>query len=473
MLARVSFLLTASLLLPLSARAGYDPPGPGPTPGGNCQSGDVVVATTASLRFNPSNVTIDSGQTICIRNDSSMPHNFHIPDVVRCAGTCASPYSPNDPGSAPAGEWVTRLTFTQVGTINFRCDSHAGVGMTGSITVQGTGGGGPGSLAFSTGNYSVGEGGGSATIIVRRTGGDDGAVSVAYATANGSATAGSDYTAASGTLNWPDGNDDNRTFTIPINNDTADEPNETVQISLSSPGGGATLGTPSSATLTINDNDTGGGPTVPAAPTGLAAEPLSTTAIELTWNDASANEAQFLIEGRTLAESFTQIGTAAANVTQYVEAGLDPATFHLFRVRATNAAGPSPYSNEAGATTDAPAGVPCVADADTLCYFSGRFKVEMDWEFSTGTSGAGQAVPLTDRSGAFYFQNAANLEMLIKMANACTLNNRYWVFFAATTNVEFVVRVTDTQTGSVKTYFNPQGVAALPVQDTSAFATCP
>jgi hypothetical protein len=39
--------------------------------------------------------------------------------------------------------------------------------------------------------------------------------------------------------------------------------------------------------------------------------------------------------------------------------------------------------------------------------------------------------------------------------------------------VELIVTVTDTQTGKTKVYFNPLGTAALPVQDTNAFATCP
>jgi hypothetical protein len=53
------------------------------------------------------------------------------------------------------------------------------------------------------------------------------------------------------------------------------------------------------------------------------------------------------------------------------------------------------------------------------------------------------------------------------------VNDHYWVFVAAATNVELHITVTDTQTGQVRTYFNPLGKAALPVQDTSAFATCP
>ena len=47
------------------------------------------------------------------------------------------------------------------------------------------------------------------------------------------------------------------------------------------------------------------------------------------------------------------------------------------------------------------------------------------------------------------------------------------MFYAATTNVEFTVTVTDTQTGAVKQYKNKLGQAAAPVLDTAAFATCP
>ena len=115
----------------------------------------------------------------------------------------------------------------------------------------------------------------------------------------------------------------------------------------------------------------------------------------------------------------------------------------------------------------------CLPDATTLCFFNDRFRLTMDWRFPSGQTGAGQAVPLTDQAGLFYFVNPANLEMLIKMLNACSLNNRYWVFYAATTNVEFTVTVTDTLHGVQETYSNPLGTPAPPVQDTDAFATCP
>ena len=111
-----------------------------------------------------------------------------------------------------------------------------------------------GTLQFSSATYSVNENGGSILITVTRTGGSSGAVGVSYATSNVSATAGSDYTSTSGTLSWANGNTASKTFSIPIINDSVyGEGNETVNLTLSSPTGGATLGSPSTAVLTIID----------------------------------------------------------------------------------------------------------------------------------------------------------------------------------------------------------------------------
>jgi hypothetical protein len=119
-------------------------------------------------------------------------------------------------------------------------------------------GGGAGILKLSAATYSVGEGDGSLTVTVDRVGGSAGAVSVDYATVDGTATVGSDYTAASGTLNFASGVT-SATFSITILEDTVYEANETFTVSLSNPQGGATLGTPSTATVTIIDNDEGPG----------------------------------------------------------------------------------------------------------------------------------------------------------------------------------------------------------------------
>lgn len=103
----------------------------------------------------------------------------------------------------------------------------------------------------------------------------------------------------------------------------------------------------------------------------------------------------------------------------------------------------------------------------------GRFQARLHWKFANGTEGEGQTINFgNDGSGLFYFLNPNNAEMLLKVINGCSLTNTYWVFFAATTNVELLLTVTDTQTDAVKTYFNPQDNPAPPVQDTGAFATC-
>jgi uncharacterized delta-60 repeat protein len=115
-----------------------------------------------------------------------------------------------------------------------------------------------GSIQFSAATYSVAENGVSATITATRTAGSDGAVSVDFATSDGSATAGSDYTATSGTLNWADGDAADKTFQVLITDDTTDEPDETVNLSLTNASGGATLGAQSTAVLTIVDNDVAG-----------------------------------------------------------------------------------------------------------------------------------------------------------------------------------------------------------------------
>lgn len=112
-----------------------------------------------------------------------------------------------------------------------------------------------GALSFSSTAYSSGEGSGSALITVNRTGGTSGTATVQYSTSNGSATAGSDYTGVSGTLTFGNGVS-SQTFTVPITQDTFVEGNETVNLSLFSPGGGASLTNPTTAVLTIVDDDT-------------------------------------------------------------------------------------------------------------------------------------------------------------------------------------------------------------------------
>ncbi|HEY0074570.1 MAG TPA: Calx-beta domain-containing protein, partial [Abditibacteriaceae bacterium] len=145
----------------------------------------------------------------------------------------------------------------------------------------------PASLQFSSATYNVSESGVSATITVTRTANSEGAVSVSYATSNGTATAGSDYTAATSTLSWNSGDTTDKTFTVPVTDDTSLEADETVNLTLITPSGSAVLGTQNTALLTIADNESVLSiADATSAIEGSAAEP-GTVTFELSLSPAS------------------------------------------------------------------------------------------------------------------------------------------------------------------------------------------
>src|SRR5688572_2528233 len=120
-------------------------------------------------------------------------------------------------------------------------------------------GGGAASLQFSSATYAVAENANLATIVVTitRSGNSKNPASVDYATSDGTADAGSDYTASSGTLSFGPG-EASASFSVPILEDTLAEGDETVILSLFNPRRGATLGSVDTATLTIVDDDAAG-----------------------------------------------------------------------------------------------------------------------------------------------------------------------------------------------------------------------
>ncbi|MEN8218677.1 MAG: leucine-rich repeat domain-containing protein [Pseudomonadota bacterium] len=144
-------------------------------------------------------------------------------------------------------------------------------------------------LQFSSTTYSVIETGGQATFIVTRVGANNGAISANYATTDGTATAGSDYTQTTGTLSWADGDLADKTFTITIIDDGDSEGPETFIVTLTDPVSGENL---DSAIITISDDDA--------------------TFVTLADFTATANETGILLEWQTAIE-------------------VDNAGFHLWR----------------------------------------------------------------------------------------------------------------------------------------------
>ncbi len=114
-------------------------------------------------------------------------------------------------------------------------------------------------LSFAASTASVNESQSSVTLSVTRTGATALAHAVNYATSDGTAIAGSDFTTTNGTLTWLPGDADTKTVTIPLTGDSTVESSETFTVALSNPTGGATMGT-ATATVTIVDDDTAPAP---------------------------------------------------------------------------------------------------------------------------------------------------------------------------------------------------------------------
>jgi plastocyanin len=444
------------------------------------------VEARPNFTFSPSALSITVGDTITFTNVGGL-HNVAATGVetFRCANGCDG----QGGNGNPATGWSFVWTFDTPGNVEFHCEVHGG--MTGTITVQPVAGGDPGQIALSANEYSESEDGGELVVQIVRSGGDDGEVSVDYATGNGSAAAGNDYVATSGTVVFADNEDGAKTVSVTILDDGTDENHETLSFALSSPGGGATLGAPSVASLTILDDDTVANP----VPGTLA---LSAAAYQATENAGIATITVQRTQGSSGAVGVTAAWAAGSAVagtdftpgnTQLSWAAGDGAA-KTFNVPLLDDASPdgtktinltlqNPSGGAGLGTSTATLTVtdnenpPCVPNAETLCLgLNGRFELQVMWADFQGQNGMGKAVTIGRRdSGLFYFFSEDNIEMLVKVLDGCAINGHYWTFYAATTNVGFHLMLRDVVTEFTKGYGNDLGVSAPPVLDTS-FEPC-
>jgi hypothetical protein len=142
---------------------------------------------------------------------------------------------------------------------------------------------------------------------------------------------------------------------------------------------------------------------------------------------------------------------------------------------------PAPAADETSASPSTPTDLSsCVASATVLCIDNnpGDHRWRVGVAYSTvqdgGQVGDAPAIALggggVNDGGLFWFFSRDNPEILIKVLNGCGVNGAFWVFFGATTNVGFVLTVTDTVNGGSRVFVNNDGVTAVPVQDTQAFS---
>ncbi len=202
------------------------------TSSGSATSGTDFTATSTTLTFLPADTSKPC--TVATTQDATFEGNETLTATL---------------GNPSAG--ATLGTATATGTIN-EDDSAP---------------------SFAINDVSVAENGTSVTFTVSKTGATALAHTVAYATANGTATAGSDYTAASGTLSFASA-DTSKTFTVAVSDDTTFEGNETFTAALSAPSNGALIGD-ASGTATITEND--------AAPTLVISDQTATEGAVLTF----------------------------------------------------------------------------------------------------------------------------------------------------------------------------------------------
>jgi len=208
-------------------------------------------------------------------NGVETPANF---TVVSGSGAVAGPPPVYDPATrtvtfTPSNPLDTNTVYTA--TVNGSVQDTFNQSLFGGNDVWTFTSEGP-KVQFSSAAYSVSEGVGAAVITATLNVTSSVNVSVHYATTiSGTATAGSDYTASSGTLTFTPGLV-SQTFTVPITDDISFESNETVNLALSLPVS-ATLGAPSTATLTIVDNDSP--PTVQFNPASFSVNESNSSAI--------------------------------------------------------------------------------------------------------------------------------------------------------------------------------------------------
>ena len=167
-------------------------------------------------------------------------------------------------------------------------------------------------------------------------------------------------------------------------------------------------------------------------------------ALSWDWNFGDGTSAT----GRTVQHSFTELGGPNATLTVTGDG--------------TNTIG---TSSSVIALT--------IVDPGVLYLNDRRFEVRTSWVSNgQGTSGVGTAVQLTPDTGYFWFFYPANLEVVVKVLDACSVDGYFWVFGGGLTNLGVQMTVLDTFTGVSKVYGNTEGQAFQPIQDTR-FEACP
>ncbi len=239
--------------------------------------GTITLSTTAGLAFTVGDGTADASMTFTgtIASINAALAGMTFTPTANYTGAASLKINTNDLGNTGGA------ALSDIDTVSISVTSG-------------------GSIAFSATTYSVNESGTSVNVTVKRIGGSNGTVHVTYATSDGTATAGQDYAATSGQLTFNNG-EVTKTFNIAITEDTLDEANETVNLTLSNVNGNGDLGSPATAVLTIADND--------------AAPKLAIDDVTVTEGNAGTTPATFNVTLSTASGQAVTVNYATADQT--------------------------------------------------------------------------------------------------------------------------------------------------------------
>ncbi|HEY7119011.1 MAG TPA: alkaline phosphatase family protein [Tepidisphaeraceae bacterium] len=210
---------------------------------------------------------------------------------------------------------------------------------------------------------------------------------------------------------------------------------------------------------------TGGTPTPPATPSGLAATVAGSSSINLSWADNSSNETGFRIERSTDGTNFSFLASVGSNVHTYASGGLSASTKYYYRVQATGSAGNSGYSNVASATTSGSTGGSLSAPSNLSVRPSASVANAIDVSWSDNASGeTGYKIERSTDGVNFSIVGGTGANATFYRNTGLTAGRRYWYrayAVDAAGNKSGYSNVADTVAGSSGTPTPPAAPSGL------------
>jgi len=273
-----------------------------------------------------------------LNQDGTLDPDFAVPPYEANRnnyGTHLYSFAVQPDGKIVAGGWFSRVSSPTTETFNI------------TRIVNEFSATSPGTLRLLSTSVSTAENASSVTLQVSRFGGLTGAVSVNFATANGTAIAGSDYTTTGGNLSWAAGEGGFKTITVPILQDTAVEGSESFTVTLSGATGGAVIApAQSQATVTLRDDDSA--PVITSSPTSVSLEQGAKFTLSVRYDSVLPTTVQWQRDPDGAGPlPFADI--ALATGTNYTVTVADPA-FHAgdYRALVTNLPNGTPANATSG-----------------------------------------------------------------------------------------------------------------------------